>query len=101
MNFLDQLVDPLYSYQGDLTETTSRRLNFMISVALLLPNEREWYENNSYKFSEDEAREHIIKLQEFMPIMGLHRWPHSVEEYRQAIKYQVAKDDLHEQRFKK
>lgn len=101
MNFLDQLIDPVYSYQGDLTEQTIRRLNFMVSTALLNSSEKFWYEMNSFKFTEEQAKEHIAKLQEFMPIMGLHSWPHSVIELGQAIQYQVDKDNLHELRFKK
>jgi hypothetical protein len=99
MTFLDELIDPIYSYQGDLTEQTTRRLNYMVSMSLLYSEEKEWYEMNIYKMSEEEAKEHIIKLQDFMPIMGLHSWPHSVVEQNEAIQYQVAKDNLHEQRF--
>jgi hypothetical protein len=80
---------------------TGRQLCYMFSVALLSSEEKLYYENNWFKFSEEQAREHINRLQDQMPIMGLHSWPHSVNEFGEAIKYQVAKDDLHELRFKK
>jgi hypothetical protein len=80
---------------------TGRQLCYMFSVALITSEEKLHYENNWFKFSEEKAREHINMLQECMPIMGLHSWPHSVIEFGEAIRYQVAKDDLHELRFKK
>ena len=79
---------------------TGRQLCYMFSVALISSEEKLVYENNWFKFSEQEAANHIEKLKECMPIMGLHSWPHSVDEFKQAVQYQVAKDDLHEQRWK-
>jgi len=79
---------------------TGRQLCYMFSVALISGEEKLNYERNWFKFSEEKAKEHISKLQDCMPIMGLHCWPHSVSEYKEAIQYQVAKDDLHEQRWK-
>lgn len=97
MDFLDELTDNT----TDITEITGRQLGYMFSVALITSEEKSYYENNWFKFSELQAREHINKLQDFMPIMGLHNWPHSVDEFGKAIRYQVSKDDLHELRFKK
>lgn len=79
---------------------TGRQLCYMYSVALISSEEKLNYESNWFNFSEDEAKNHIEKLKECMPIMGLHSWPHSIDEYKEAIRYQVAKDDLHEQRWK-
>jgi hypothetical protein len=85
-----------------VSEVTRRRLEMMISVALLNPNERLRFEEKSNFATEEEALKMIEALKTFMPIMGLHRWPHGMnEELGQAIRYQVAKDDFHEQRFKK
>lgn len=79
---------------------TGRQLCYMYSVALISSEEKLNYELNWFNFSEQEAQNHITKLQECMPIMGLHSWPHSIDEFKEAIRYQVAKDDLHEQRWK-
>lgn len=87
--------------QQECSEMTGRQLCYMFSVALISSEEKLKYENTWFRFSEKEARSHIDNLQNSMPVMGLHAWPHSVIEFGQAIKYQVAKDDLHELRFKK
>lgn len=85
-----------------VSEVTRRRLELMISVALLNPNERLRFEDKAIFATEEEALKMIEQLRSFMPIMGLHRWPHGMnEELGQAIRYQVDKDDFHEQRFKK
>jgi hypothetical protein len=85
-----------------VSEVTRRRLEMMISVALLNPNERLRYEEKSVFISEQDALKMCEELKPFMPIMGLHRWPHGQnEELGLAIKYQVDKDDLHEQRWKR
>lgn len=94
MDFLDTLIDLQ-------TENTTRRLNYMISVALLTPDEKTWYEMNAYKFTETEARKHIEELQEFMPIMGYHSIPQNVSECVQATKFAVEKDNHHEIRWNK
>lgn len=74
----------------------------MISVALLNPNERLKFEQRSIFASEEEAYKMIEELMEFMPIMGLHKWPHGQnEEMGAAIRYQVNKDNFHETRWKK
>ena len=98
MDFLDELIDP----STDLTERTGRLLCTMFDKAMLHSHEKLWYECNWFKLTEEQAWQHIKKLQEFMPIVGLHTWPHGQgEELGQAIRYQVDKDDFHEQRFKK
>jgi len=86
----------------EVREVTRRRLEMMISVALLNPNERLRYEEKSIFISEQDALKMCEELKEYMPIMGLHRWPHGQnEELGSAIKYQVDKDNLHEQRWRK
>lgn len=99
MDFLDELVDP----STDLTERTGRLLCTLFGNALLYSEEKFWYEMNWFKFTEKEAWDHINKLQnEFMPIMGLHSWPHGQgEDLKKAIQYQADKDDFYEQRFKR
>lgn len=73
----------------------------MISIALLNPDERLKYEDRSIFASENEGLQMISELQQYMPIMGLHSIPLDMKQQRQAIEYQVAKDDFHEQRWKK
>jgi len=81
---------------------TGRLLCVTFDHALIDSNEKLWYESNWFKFSEEEAKKHIERLKEFQPIMGLHIWPHGQgEDLGRAIRYQVDKDDLHEQRWKK
>jgi hypothetical protein len=93
--YIEQEPDPV-------SEVTRRRLESMISVALLNPNERSRYEAKAIFISEEDAQRLCEELKPLMPIMGLHRWPHGQnDEMGAAIKYQVAKDDLHEQRWKK
>jgi len=43
----------------------------------------------------------IDELKEYAPIMGLHSIPQSVEQQGEAIRYAVAKDDLHDLRKNK
>lgn len=98
MDFLDELTDS----STDLTERTGRLLCTLFDTALLYSHEKLWYETNWFKFTELQAWEHIKKLQEFMPVMGLHSWPHGQgDDLKKAIQYQADKDDLHELRFKK
>ena len=87
--------------EQECSEMSGRQLCYLFGNALLSSEERLWYESNWYKFTEEKAREHINKLIEMMPIMGLHSWPHSIDEFKRAIQYQVDKDTLHELRFKK
>lgn len=99
MSFVENYIEP---EQEPVSEVTRRRLEMMISVALLNPNERLKFEDRSVNPSEQEALKMISDLIPFMPIMGLHRWPHGQnEELGMAIRYQVDKDDLHEQRWKR
>lgn len=91
-----------YNYEEEpVSEVTRRRLEFMISVALLTPNEKLKYEKQSIFISEEEANKVIEELKQIMPIMGLHNWPLDMRQQAEAIKYQVAKDDLHEERWRK
>lgn len=99
MSFVDDYIE---QEPEAVSEVTRRRLELMISVALLNPNERLRFEERSVNPTELEALKMIEELKPFMPIMGLHRWPHGQnEELGAAIKYQVEKDDLHEQRWRK
>jgi hypothetical protein len=94
MDFLDILTD-------QQSETTYRRICYMISVALISSEEKHWYEMNAYKFTETEAKQHIQKLEHSMPIMGYHSIPQDVSECVQATRFAVDKDNHHEQRWKK
>jgi hypothetical protein len=98
MSFLDDIIDPDY---GQISETTRRRLEYMISIALLDGEERTRYENRAIFLTEEDAQEIMNELKERMPIMGLHNWPLDMKQQYDAIQYQVAKDDLHEIRFKR
>jgi hypothetical protein len=98
MSFLDDIIDPDY---GIIDEMTRRRLEFMIGNALLDSDERLKYELRSGSITQAEAEQMISDLKERMPIMGLHRWPLDMKETGEAIRYQVAKDDLHEERWSK
>jgi hypothetical protein len=98
MSFLDELISPDY---GQISEMTRRRMEYMISVALLTGEERADYERRAIFLTEDDAQQIMNELKEYMPIMGLHNWPLDVKQMGEAIQYQVAKDDLHEERFKK
>lgn len=95
MDFLDELVDPFYAHPTDQKETTSRRLNYMIAIALINSDERNRYQMEAYKLSEEEALNLCDKLQEFMPIPGHHNTAHSVEEQGRAIRYAVDKDNYY------
>ena len=98
MDFLEELIDP----STDLTERTGRLLCTLFDTALLYSEEKLWYESNWFKLTEKEAWQHIEKLQQYLPIMGLHSWPHGQgEDLKKAIQYQVDKDNFHEERFKK
>lgn len=91
-----------YNYEEEpVSEVTRRRLEFMISVAHLNPDEKVKYEDQSVFISEENANKTIEELKPYMPIMGLHNWPLDMRQQNEAIKYQVAKDDLHELRWKK
>jgi hypothetical protein len=94
-DFLDYLIDPLHAHPTGQTETTSRRLNLMISVALINSDERVKLESIAYKLSEDEAQKLCDKLKDSMPQVGYHTIPHSVEEFGRAIRYAVDKDDYY------
>lgn len=99
MSFLDDIIDDHY---GQIPEMTRRRLEYMIGNALLDSDERLKYEILSGKPMTIEQAEGMIKsLEQRMPIMGLHKWPLDMKETGEAIRYQVAKDDLHEQRWSK
>lgn len=95
MDFLDELIDPLYAHQTDQTETTSRRLGVMIATALIDSDERVKLEMMAWKLSESEAKELCNKLKDCMPQMGYHSIPHSVEEQGMAIRYAVDKDNYY------
>lgn len=71
----------------------------MIGAALI--NNREELEIRSAHFTEEQALQMIAELSEQMPIMGLHSIPHQLYDQKEAIKYMIDKDELHEQRFKK
>lgn len=101
MDFLDQLIDPIYSNNSDLKETTRRRLEYMIAAALITPEEKLWLEHKSINPTEKEAQEIITILSNMMPIMGLHSTPHSLKEKKEARDYLIAKDDAHELRKNK
>jgi hypothetical protein len=94
MDFLDTLTD-------QQSETTFRRLNYMISVALISPEEKTWYEMNAFKLTETEAKEHIAKLEQSMPIMGYHSIPQDVKQCVEATRLRVERDNFFEQRWKK
>lgn len=98
MSFLDEIISPDY---GQISEMTRRRLEYMISVALLDGEEKVRYENRSIFLTEDDALQIMNELKERMPIMGLHNWPLDMKQTGEAIRYQVDKDDFHEQRFKR
>lgn len=98
MSFLDDIIDPDFK---TISELTRRRLEYMISVALLHGEERTEYENRAIFLTEDDAMQIMNELRERMPIMGLHNWPLDVRQQGEAIRYQVMKDDLHEQRWNK
>lgn len=99
MSFADDYIE---QESEEVSEVTRRRLEVMISVALLNPNERLKYEERTVFISEEDGLKVCEELKQFMPIMGLHRWPHGQnEELTMAIKYQADKDDFHEQRWKK
>lgn len=92
-------------YEGEeepVSELTRRRLELMVSIASISSEEKAKCEQIGASITEEEAMKLIEKLKDYMPIMGLHRWPHGQkEELGQAIRYQVAKDNLHELRWKK
>jgi hypothetical protein len=94
MDFLDILTD-------QQNETTYRRLCYMISVALISPEEKYWYEMNAFKLTETEAKEHISKLEQYMPIMGYHSIPQDVSECVEATRLRVERDNFQESRWKK
>jgi hypothetical protein len=95
-------VDDDQYFEGEVvSEVTRRRLELMISIALLTPDEKLKYEDRAIFITEDEAQKVMQELVEYMPIMGLHLWPLDVKQQGQAIRYQVMKDDFHEQRWKK
>jgi hypothetical protein len=98
VSFLDEIISDSY---GQISEMTRRRLEYMISNAMIISEERSRLERKSSALTEEEAEQIIKSLQDQMPIMGLHRWPLDMKETKQAIRYQVDKDDLHELRFKK
>lgn len=95
MGFLDEIIDPLHAHPTDQTEVTSRRLNWMISAALITSETRAKYESIAYKLSEEEAIKLCEKLKDDMPQPGYHTIPLSVEDQGRAIRYSVAKDDYY------
>lgn len=101
MGFLDEIIDPIQSNQSDQTETTSRRLNYMISIALISSEEKIKYEMECWKLSEAEARIAIEKLEQYMPIMGHHSIPKSVRQCIEATRLRVERDNFQELRWKK
>lgn len=95
MDFLDELTDPLHAHPTDLTETTSRRLNFMIATALISSEERNKYESEWYKMTEAQALDLCDKLKDSMPIPGHHTTAHTLDEQKRAIRYAVDKDNYY------
>jgi hypothetical protein len=101
MDFLDQLIDPLYAHQTDQTEVTARRLGFMIAAALITSDERQRYEMIAHKLTEEQAKQLCDKLQDAMPQPGYHTIAQSQEDIKKAIRHAIEKDDYyHDQRHK-
>jgi len=99
MSFLDELIDNRYGHEIQCSEMTRRKLNYLLSIALIY-NKLE-YEMRSAMRTEEQALEMIAELSEQLPIMGLHSVPLDMKQQGEAIKYMVAKDDLHEMRYGK
>lgn len=98
MSFVEDYIEP---EKEPVSEVTRRRFEMMISVACLSSEDKFKLEMKGVSITEEEALRIITSLQERMPIMGLHSIPLDVKEQGKAIRYQVDKDDFHEQRFKK
>jgi hypothetical protein len=96
MSFLDDLINP-----EPASETTTRRLNMMVSMALISSEEKLKYEMESWKYTEEEAREACRKLESCMPIPGYHTLPTNVGDAMAATRLRVERDDFQEQRWKK
>lgn len=84
------------SEQEFASEITMRRLNMMISTALILSDERNELEMIAYTYTEEEANEKIEYLKEFLPQVGYHTVPHGMEDINRAVKYSVDKDDFYD-----
>lgn len=95
MSFLDEIIDPIMSNETDQKETTSRRLNYMIAVAMISSEERNTYEMQAFRLSEEHAQQLCEKLKQFMPQVGYHTIPQSVSEQGEAIRYAVDKDNYY------
>jgi hypothetical protein len=98
MSFLDDIISEGF---GVVSEQTTRRLNMMISMALISSEERLKYEMESWKYTEEEAKAAIKKLESCMPIVGYHTLPTNVGDAAEATRLRVERDDFQEQRWKK
>lgn len=98
MSFLDDIISDGFE---KASETTTRRLNLMISTALISSEERLKYEMESWKYNEEEAKAACKKLESCMPIVGYHTLPTNVGDAMEATRLRVERDDFQEQRWRK
>lgn len=95
MDFLDQLIDPIYAHQTDQTEVTARRLGVMIAAALITSDERQRYEMIAHKLTEEEANKLCDKLRDLQPTPGYHTIAQSQEDIKKAIRHAIERDDYY------
>jgi hypothetical protein len=100
MDFLDQIINPLLADKDENSVSfyTLEKLETLIRLCSL-DKERLWIQFNNLRY-ESEAMELYNFLLDYQPIPGYHCTPHTLKDQKIAIEYMVAKDDLHEIRFK-
>jgi hypothetical protein len=63
------------------------------------PHEEKWIQRLS-KSNREQALILMVELEQYKPVMGLHQWPRDLKEMKEAIQFQVDKDDYNETKYK-